>query len=137
MYKAQKFFISKHKSFQPPVMIKKTAFLTTKIEVNKPDLRRIYLHMVANQWNAKKYIDVLGKWRCDYYFFTCVQMIRRRHKYRPCVAEKQHIEIFSVANFVLSKNYLVMKRFVLNIVLFKKKRFLSSCLQNARKKAMG
>ena len=50
-------------------------------------------------------------------------MIRRRHKYRPWVDEKQHIEIFSVANFVLSKNYLVMKRFVLNIVLFKKKDF--------------
>ena len=48
MYKAQKFFISKHKSFQPPVMIKKTAFLTTKIKVNKPDLRRIYLHMVPD-----------------------------------------------------------------------------------------
>ena len=38
MYKAQKFFISKHKSFQPPVMIKETAFLSTKIEVNKPNL---------------------------------------------------------------------------------------------------
>ena len=33
------------------------------------------------------------------------------------VAEKEHIEMFSVANFVLSKKLLVMKRFVLNIVL--------------------
>ena len=48
MYKVQKFFILKHKSFQPPVMIKKTAFVTTKIEVNKPDLRRISLHMVPD-----------------------------------------------------------------------------------------
>ena len=48
MNKAQTFFIPNIKSFQLTVMIKKTAFLTTKIEVNKPDLRRIYLHMVPD-----------------------------------------------------------------------------------------
>ena len=44
-------------------------------------------------------------------------MIRRRRKVKPWVAaEKQHIEMFSVANFILSSKHLVMKRFVLNIV---------------------
>ena len=33
---------------------------------------------------------------------------------------KKHIEMFSVANFVLLKTHLVVKRFVLNNVLFKK-----------------
>ena len=48
-------------------------------------------------------------------------MIRRRRKVRPWVAaEKQHIDIFSVANFVLSRKLLVMKKFALNIVLYKK-----------------
>ena len=39
--------------------------------------------------------------------------------FRPWVAEKQHTEMFSMANFLLSKNFLVMKRFVLNTVLLK------------------
>ena len=34
------------KSFQPPILIQKTTFSTTKVEVIKPDLRRIYLHMI-------------------------------------------------------------------------------------------
>ena len=34
--------------------------------------------------------------------------------------KKQHIEMFSVSSFVLSKKKIVMKRFVLNIVLLKK-----------------
>ena len=38
----------KMKSFQPSILIKKTASPTTKVEVNKPDLRRIYLHMVPD-----------------------------------------------------------------------------------------
>ena len=42
------------KSFQPPIMIKKIALPTTKVDVNKPDLRRIYLR------NAKTNIFVLG-----------------------------------------------------------------------------
>ena len=36
------------KSFQPPILIQKTAFSTTKVEVTKPDLRRIYLHMIPD-----------------------------------------------------------------------------------------
>ena len=39
-------------------------------------------------------------------------MIRRWRIFRPWVAEKQHIAMFSVANFVLSKKPLPMKRFV-------------------------
>ena len=35
-------------------------------------------------------------------------------------AEKQHIEMFWVANFVLSMKHSVMKRFVVNIALKKK-----------------
>ena len=35
-------------------------------ELDKPDLRRIYLNMVPGQRNAKTYVDVLGNWRCDY-----------------------------------------------------------------------
>ena len=51
-------------------------------------------------------------------------MIRRGRKFKPRVAtEKQHIEMFSVANFVLSKKYLVKKQFVLNIFLLKKPDF--------------
>ena len=38
----------------------------------------------------------------------------------PGLLKKQHIEIFSVDNFVLPKKDLVMKPFVLNMVLFKK-----------------
>ena len=38
----------------------------------------------------------------------------------PGLLKKQHIEIFSVDNFVLPKKHLVMKPFVLNMVLFKK-----------------
>ena len=51
-------------------------------------------------------------------------------------AEKQHNEMFSVANFVLSKKHLVMKRFVLNTVRLKKW-FSTSFLENAMKNAMG
>ena len=51
-------------------------------------------------------------------------------------AEKQHIEMFWVANFILSMKHSGMKRFVINIVL-KKKRFSSSFLENAVKNAMG
>ena len=46
--KSRNFSFRNIKFFQPPVTNKKTAFLTTKIEVNKPDLRRIYLHMVPD-----------------------------------------------------------------------------------------
>ena len=35
------------KSFQPPMQ--KTAFSATKVEVTKPDLRRIYLHTAPDQ----------------------------------------------------------------------------------------
>ena len=53
----------------------------------------------------------------------------------PGLLEEQHIEIFSVANFALSKKHLVIKRFVQNIVLLKK--WFSSCyLENAMKNAM-
>ena len=38
----------------------------------------------------------------------------------PALLKKQHIEMFSVGNFVLSKKKLVMKPFVLSIVLLKK-----------------
>ena len=66
-----------------------------------------------------------------------MQTIRRRRKFRPMfAAEKQHIEMFSVANFVLSKNYLVKKQFVLNIVLLKNW-FSSSFVENTKKNAMG
>ena len=45
-------------------------------------------------------------------------MIRRCRKVTPGVAaEKQHIEMFSLANFVLSRKHLLIKPFVLNIVL--------------------
>ena len=54
----------------------------------------------------------------------------------PGLLKKQHIEMFSVGNFVLSKKKLVMKPFVLNIVLLKK-RFTSSSLENVLKNAMG
>ena len=37
----------------------------------------------------------------------------------PGLLKKRHIEMFSVASFVLSKKHLVMKLFVLNIVLLK------------------
>ena len=37
----------------------------------------------------------------------------------PGLFKKQHIEMFLVANFVLLKKHLVLKRFVLNIVLLK------------------
>ena len=53
-------------------------------------------------------------------FSTGVKMIRRQHKFRPCVAEKQHIEMLLVGNFASSKKHLVMKQFVLNVVLLKK-----------------
>ena len=36
------------KSFQPTTIFKKTAFPTTKVEVNKPDLRPIYLPLVPD-----------------------------------------------------------------------------------------
>ena len=53
----------------------------------------------------------------------------------PGLLKKQHIEMFSVANFVLSKKHLVIKRFVQNIVILKK--WFSSCyLENAMKNAM-
>ena len=51
------------KPFQPPILIKKTAFPITKVEVIKPDLRRIYFHMIPDQRNAGTYIDVLGNSR--------------------------------------------------------------------------
>ena len=65
-------------------------------------------------------------------------MIRRRRKVRSWgAAEKQHIEMFLVANFVLSRKRLFMKRFFLNIMFFKRKWFSSSFLENAIKNAMG
>ena len=48
------------KYFQPPILIKRTRFSTTKVEVTKPDLRRIYLDMIPDQRNARRYIDILG-----------------------------------------------------------------------------
>ena len=48
------------KFFQPSILIEETVFATTKIEVNKPDLRRIYLRMVHDEQNAPTHIDVLG-----------------------------------------------------------------------------
>ena len=50
-------------------------------------------------------------------------MTRSRRKVSWVTAEKQHIEMFSMANFVLSRKHLVMKRFVLNIALLKKVNF--------------
>ena len=44
--------------------------------------------------------------------------------------------MFSVANFVLSKNYLVKKQFDLNTVLLKNW-FSSSFVENTKKNAMG
>ena len=54
----------------------------------------------------------------------------------PGLLKKHHIEMFSVANFVLLKTHLVVKRFVLNNVLFKKM-ISSSYLENAMKNGMG
>ena len=36
------------KSFQPPIMIKKAVFPIRKVEVNKPDLRRMNLPLVPD-----------------------------------------------------------------------------------------
>ena len=47
----------------------------------------------------------------------------------PGLLKKQHIKMFQVYNFVLSKKKIVMKRFVLNIALLKKC-FTSNCLEN-------
>ena len=47
-----------------------------------------------------------------------------------------YTEMFSVTNFVLSKNHLVTKRFVLSIVVLKKW-FSSSYLENAMKYLVG
>ena len=68
-------------------------------------------------------------------FFTGVQTVRRRHIFRSWVVEKQHTEIFSVANFVLSKKRLVKKRFVPDMALLKKP-FSTSYQENAIKIAM-
>ena len=51
------------KSFQPPILIQRTAFPITKGEVNKLDLSRIYLCMVLNWGDARTYNDVFGNWR--------------------------------------------------------------------------
>ena len=48
------------KSFQTLILFKKTAFQTTKLEVNKPDLRQIYFPLINDEQNAKTYINVLG-----------------------------------------------------------------------------
>ena len=60
-------------------------------------------------------------------------MIRIRLKVRPWVAaEKQHIEMFSGGNFVLSKTHLICSEHC-----SLKKWFSSSFLENAMENAMG
>ena len=81
-------------------MIQKTTFPTFKVEINKPDLRRIYLNIVPDLQKARMYIDVLGNWRCDYEFVTGVEMVRSQHMFRSRVAEKQHTEMFLMANLI-------------------------------------
>ena len=73
------------------------------------------------------------------FFDQKIHAVKRRHKVRPWVAaEKQHIEKFLVANFVLLEKHLVMKRFVLNIVLLQKNHFrVVFQMKNAMKHAMG
>ena len=56
-------------------------------------------------------------------------MVRRRTLLRPCVVEKEHTEMFSVVNFVLSKKKcVVIKQFFLKI-----KKHSSSYQENAMK----
>ena len=90
-------------------MIKMTAFLTTKIEV-----RRIYLHMVPDEWNTRAYIDVED---VIINFSPASKRLEDGVK-RPCVAEKQHIEIFWVDQFCITE-----KAFSHEMVCSKKKNF--------------
>ena len=89
------------KSFQPSILIKRTLFPTTKVEVNKPDLRRMFLHMVPDQRNTKASLvteDVI----------IGLSLVFRRLK------EKSHTQNVFDGQFST-----VIKRFVLNIIILK------------------
>ena len=51
------------KSFQPPILIQKTEFSTTKVEVTKPDLRRIQTSLVTE--DAIVNLSPVFKWLED------------------------------------------------------------------------
>ena len=72
------------KSFQPSILIKKSVFPTTKVEVNKPDLRLIYLRM-----------EMQGRIQT---FLVTEDVIVNLSPVFKRLEEKKHTEMFSVAN---------------------------------------
>ena len=51
------------KSFQPPILIQKTEFSTTKVEATKPGLRRIWPSLVTE--DAIVNLSPVSKWLED------------------------------------------------------------------------